>query len=308
MWNHVYSIVRLALAGLSFLWFMGAAAAGDNARTGDFPVRNWQAPTYWMPPQDAPGSAPPAVKGSGTLTRTAGTGALLAGSVTPLSGPLTFVAVTPCRLVDTRSWAGMPAPFGAPALVASAIRPFPVLSHPYCVLPAAAKALSLNLLAIPNGRLDWFSAWPGGYPYPGTSFLNSYSGDLVNNAVVIGVGVDGSINVRAGNPMDLIVDVNGYYIDLATPTKALGGVVNSNGSAQSLPQGSGSSRTAAGQYTVTFPPGTFPATSTPSPVVSPIGSIVNLLSASVLRFSDGSGALSVVWANDVTFSFVVAPN
>lgn len=303
--------MRAGLAWLQLFCFctvtMTPVLAGSpDPRQIDIPVRNWPVPQYWMPAQ------PPTSTTDITTGLKAASDAPVAtprmGSVTPLSGPLVFVAITPCRMVDTRAFAGMPAPFGVPALGAYSTRNFPLKNHPTCVIPPEAKAYSLNIVAIPQGPLSFLSAWPGGYPFPVTSFLNSYTGDIVNNAVIIAAGVNGSINVVAGNPTDLLIDVNGYFVDMPEAKRALGGVVSANGSSQSLPAGCSSARNGVGQYTITFPAGTFPAGSSPAPVLSPIGSPATLQGASIVRLNDGSGTMTVNWSNDVTFSFVVAPN
>ena len=53
------------------------------------------------------------------------------------SGGLRFIAVTPCRVADTRSSQGFPAPFGAPSLVGNSSRNFPIQLSP-CGIPATA--------------------------------------------------------------------------------------------------------------------------------------------------------------------------
>lgn len=229
-------------------------------------------------------------------------------SVTPITGPMVFVGITPCRLVDTRSSMGFPAPFGAPALQPRVVRTFPLKSHPNCIIPPEAKAFSLNLLAITSGPLAWLSAWPDGYPYPNTSFLNGTAAGLYNNAVILAAGVNGGIDVRSENPAELIVDLNGFFMEVSASNRTLGGVVQSNGPAQSLPAGWTSARSGTGQYVISFPANTLPAGSSPVPVLTPIGAIATLQGASVVRLADGSGTLTAVWSNDVTFSFVLAPN
>lgn len=272
----------------------------------DIPVRNWPAPAYWMPAQPpdlagVPGST------SGKLSQPPGA-APRSGSVTPITGPLVFVGITPCRLVDTRSAMGFPAPFGGPSLQPRVVRTFPLKSHPNCIIPPEAKAFSLNLLAICPGPLAWLSAWPDGYPYPNTSFLNAAAAGLYNNAVILAAGVNGGIDVWVENQADLIVDLNGYYMEAAAVNRTLGGVIQSNGTAQSLPAGWTSTRSGTGQYVISFPANTLPAGSSPASVLTPIGAIATLQGASVVRLADGSGTLTAVWSNDTTFSFVLAPN
>lgn len=272
----------------------------------DIPIRNWPAPAYWMPSQPAEMASASGVSG-GKLSQPPGA-APRSGSVTPITGPLVFVGITPCRLVDTRSSMGFPAPFGAPSLQPRVVRTFPFKSHPNCIIPPEAKAFSLNLLAICPGPMPWLSAWPDGYPYPNTSFLNATTAGLYNNAVILAAGVNGGIDVWVESQVDLIVDLNGYYIEVSSASRTLGGVIQSNGAAQSLPAGWTSSRTGTGQYVISFPANTLPAGSSPAPVLTPIGSIATLQGASVVRLADGSGTLTAVWSNDITFSFVLAPN
>ncbi len=218
------------------------------------------------------------------------------------------MGITPCRLVDTRPWEGFPAPFGAPAFAPDEIRSFPFLSHPNCLLPPNVKAFSLNLLILPPGPLPWLSAWPDGYPYPHTSFLNATEAGIYNNAVIIGAGVNGGISVLAKAATHLIIDINGYFIDMPASNSTLGGVISASGTAQSLPSGCTSARAGTGQYVITFPPNTFPAGSSPAPVLTPIGAVATLQGASVVRMADGSGTLSVHWSNDIMFSFLLTPN
>lgn len=47
------------------------------------------------------------------------------------------------------------------------------------------------------------------------STLNSYAGKVVANAAIVPVAMNGSINVFASNPTDLVVDANGYFAPLA---------------------------------------------------------------------------------------------
>lgn len=283
-----------------------AAVAWASQEVQDIPIRNWPAPAYWMPAQQ-PDLAGVSGLTAGKLPGQPGDTSR-SSSVTPLTGPLVFIGITPCRLVDTRAYMNFPAPFGPPALQPNVIRTFPLKSHPNCILPPEAKAFSLNLLAISAGPLSYLSSWPDGYPYPSTSFLNGSTAGLYNNAVIIAAGVNGGIDVRTGNAVDLIVDLNGYYVEASSGSRTLGGVIQSNGVAQSLPAGWTSTRNGTGQYVMSFPANTLPAGSSPAPVLTPIGAIATLQGASVVRLADGSGTLTVVWSNDITFSFVLAPN
>ena len=123
---------------------------------------------------------------------------------------LSFYPLAPCRVVDTRTGQGFTGAFGPPSLAAYADRTFPILSSA-CSIPPTAQAYSLNLTAVPDGPLGFLSAWAAGESYPGVSTLNSTDGSMIANAAIVPAGTGGSITVVAGDPTDLIVDINGYF-------------------------------------------------------------------------------------------------
>ncbi len=86
---------------------------------------------------------------------------------------LRFVAVTPCRIVDTRQAEG---PFGGPTLGSNSLRTFPI-PQSGCSIPATAQAYSLNVTVVPKGPLAYLSLWPTGQTQPLVSTLNSFGGD-----------------------------------------------------------------------------------------------------------------------------------
>ncbi len=90
---------------------------------------------------------------------------------------LYFVPIAPCRVVDTRRAAG---PFGAPFLSGGTSRDFAIRNSASCpgAIPANAdvQAYSLNVTAVPHGKLSWLSVYPAGTTRPGVSALNSYDG------------------------------------------------------------------------------------------------------------------------------------
>jgi len=124
-----------------------------------------------------------------------------------VSGALEFYPVSPCRIVDTRGTTG---PLGGPSMSAGLPRTFPVLSSA-CAIPAAAQAYSLNFTAIPSGPLGFVSTWPTGRVQPTVSTLNALTGSITANAAMVPAGLNGSIDVVATNPTDLLIDINGYF-------------------------------------------------------------------------------------------------
>jgi hypothetical protein len=126
-------------------------------------------------------------------------------------GALHFYALsTPCRIADTRPSQGQVGSFGPPALAAYSGRSFPVLSSA-CNIPATAQAYALNVTAIPSGQLDFLSIWPAGKPFPNVSTLNAPKGLVLANAAIVPAGTNGAIMLTAGNPTDIVIDINGYF-------------------------------------------------------------------------------------------------
>lgn len=126
-----------------------------------------------------------------------------------LESPLGFIPITPCRIADTREGYGKSGPFGPPLLNGS--RDLPVTTSA-CGIPAGAGAYSLNVTAVPRGRLGYVTVWPQGRSQPPSSNLNAPSGNVTANAVIVPAGSGGGISVYASDPTDLVVDINGYFI------------------------------------------------------------------------------------------------
>ncbi len=127
------------------------------------------------------------------------------------SAPVRFVPVAPCRIVDTRAGQGTTDAFGPPSMAAGGVREFPLPTSP-CGLPAAAKAYSLNVTAVPTDPLYYLTIWPTGQPQPFVSTLNSFDGSVVANAAIVPAGVNGSVSVYVTSATDVVIDVNGYFV------------------------------------------------------------------------------------------------
>ena len=80
----------------------------------------------------------------------------------------------------------------------------------------------------------------GGRPGLGRELvLNSLQGFVVANAAIVPAGSDGGIQVKAANATDLIIDVNGYFVDnTAKLTLPFSGYSFNNSSAFSVTNGS----------------------------------------------------------------------
>jgi hypothetical protein len=111
------------------------------------PLKNWATPLYWQPNQGERESTPQLQFSANAVSADA----------------LTFIAITPCRLVDTRGAAagfnGMD-PFAGPSIAAKGTLTVPVQSPteatanttpaPCGVIPSIAQAYSFNLTVVPT--------------------------------------------------------------------------------------------------------------------------------------------------------------
>ena len=136
---------------------------------------------------------------------------------------LSYIAMTPCRAVDTRG-IGTSGTFGTPSMLAGIKRDFQLWKSPNCIgIPSTVKAYSLNITVVPSaGELSYLTIWPTGSPQPGVSTLNSPFGSVVANAATITAGTGGSVSVYVTDVTDVIIDVSGYYADLSGSTGPIG--------------------------------------------------------------------------------------
>ena len=168
------------------------------------PLKHWATPLYWQPTQiPAPGQAVVATPGDAT-------------AFSASANPLVFVAMLPCRVVDTRTGNGFTGAFGPPSLVGGVSRTFPILSSTTCTIPTEAQAYSFDITVVPPGPLTYVTAYSTGQRTPVAAIaVESPQGTLASNTGIIPAGSNGSIDVYASNPTDLVVDINGYYVSFA---------------------------------------------------------------------------------------------
>jgi hypothetical protein len=122
---------------------------------------------------------------------------------------LDFFTVEPCRVVDTRNPDG---PLGGPALVAATERVFTVAGA--CGVPAAAKAVSVNVTVTQPTAAGNLRLYPSGIPRPLASTINYVPGLTRANNAVVPLGSLGEMAVycaQASGNAHFILDVNGYF-------------------------------------------------------------------------------------------------
>ena len=119
-----------------------------------------------------------------------------------------FNALTPTRLLDTRSNGG---PLGP-----GQTRSLPVGGRGG-VPTAGAEAVVVNVTVTDATASSYLSVFPGGTARQGTSNLNFVAGKQVANRVIVPIGAGGTINLfNAAGQVNVIVDVNGWFTDTST--------------------------------------------------------------------------------------------
>lgn len=130
----------------------------------------------------------------------------------PAAGSLAYYPLTPCRVIETRADYRTPAgPYGPPSFDARQTRRFRFPGNPYCTVPAGAAAYSVTITVVPPGPLQFLTAWPAGGPQPNISNINSPSGRVLANNIILPASSDGSVDIFAFDRTDVLVDITGYF-------------------------------------------------------------------------------------------------
>jgi YVTN family beta-propeller protein len=132
------------------------------------------------------------------------------------SGPLLFVPMTPCRLVDTRKPNG---PLGGPSIPTGTYRSFALPTSTCLVaMPATTAAYSMNVTIVPHGGLGYLTVWPTGEDRPGISTMNSLDGRIKASGAIVPAGANGAVSVFASGTTDVILDIDGYFVPAPEPS------------------------------------------------------------------------------------------
>jgi hypothetical protein len=182
-------VASLALFGLASL---------ASAQLQDIPVSNWTVPPYTQ-----------SSAGGGFTTMT---------DITPA---IPFVAVIPCRIVDTRAAAGFPAGYGPPNLSPGVPRNFDLNSGPCPGLPTNVGAYSLNVTVVNPSGPGHLVIYPQGFPQPTVSSINYVAGQTIANAVIV-PSSGGVVTVVAGvSATEVLIDINGYFTGIFNPNNGV---------------------------------------------------------------------------------------
>ncbi len=180
-------------------------------------------------------------------------GLILCEGLVVAATPLSYVAVTPCRIIDSRAPIG---PFGGPTLSANTVRVVQIPASS-CNIPSNSSAYSINLAVITSSPVYVTVVWPDGQPMPGVSTLNDYQGTVVANAAIVPAGNNGAIDILVSNTADFVIDINGYFVAQTNSTSTALGTGASNAGTQNTAIGfdtlqlnTGTGNTAVGSYSL----------------------------------------------------------
>jgi hypothetical protein len=160
-----------------------------------------------------------ATEGAAPVLRSAAAAAaapILDGAADAAPGASRFVALSPTRVLDSRSGLGMPS--GSARKVA-AQEALGLRVGGVGGVPGGATAVVLNLTVTGNDGPSYVTAWPAGRVPPETSVINlEYAGQTIANLVTVPVGADGSVDLFTVAATHLIADVAGYYVGAGSAT------------------------------------------------------------------------------------------
>ncbi len=116
--------------------------------------------------------------------------------------PGVYTAMSPKRLLDTRSSGGKLGPGGSMNLAIAGTNG----------VPANASAVILNVTAVDESTAGFFTLYPTGAKLPTASNLNWVAGETVPNLVSVGLGAGGKVTIYNGLGMaDAVIDLEGYF-------------------------------------------------------------------------------------------------
>jgi hypothetical protein len=125
------------------------------------------------------------------------------------TGPGTFLAVGPSRVLDTRSGVGAPQFAVQPG---STVR-FQVAGQGGVPASGAGSAV-LNVTVTQPDKNGYLTVYPGDAPRPTASNVNFVANQTVANLVVAPLAADGTVTIFNGSAgtVQLLADTAGYYL------------------------------------------------------------------------------------------------
>lgn len=206
-------------------------AAPPQSQLVDIPLHNWTVPRVVATQQEstAPGGFVRAdEQGHRSLTPQT--------NIVPAAVPYSnFVALTPCRMYDTRSFGPATPLAGGSSITVNPNGVYPTGFTPCSGIPGTAAAYSINITVFgsaANGSFAFLTAYPTGTTRPAVSTMNFSTGSQTSNAAIITAGTSGSFDVYTTYTTNFTIDINGYFLAndaTTTQTSALSGSFTTTG-------------------------------------------------------------------------------
>ncbi len=130
--------------------------------------------------------------------------------------PYQFTAVTPCRLLDTRTGSALQ---GETATTFDLVT---LAQNNGCADLSAAAIYSLNITLVPinGGPVSYLTIWPAGQNQPTVSTMNSLDGRVKANAAIVPAGAGNAVSVFVTNTTNVLIDINAYFAPVSPSTLA----------------------------------------------------------------------------------------
>lgn len=124
----------------------------------------------------------------------------------PAPGPAPYQAITPARLVDTRTGVG-----ASRSQVAGRTEIAVQVAGRAGLPSAGVQSVVLNVTAVDPQWAGNLAVRPDSGGKPSTSNVNYAKGRTIANQVIAKVGSDGKVRVYSSADSDVVVDIAGYY-------------------------------------------------------------------------------------------------
>jgi trimeric autotransporter adhesin len=138
-----------------------------------------------------------------------------------------FIAIVPCRVVDTRNALG---PYGGPKMTGSETRSFDIDNGPCPGIPSGAAAYSVAIGVTETvGNGSYLTAWPTGTSQPLVATITWNEGLTLVTAAIVPSGTGGAISLFTSKATHVTIDINGYFVEGVVSSIAAGGGISGGG-------------------------------------------------------------------------------
>lgn len=122
-----------------------------------------------------------------------------------------YTALTPARILDTRSHTGV-----CPGGTCTTLGPGQAMTLKVAgqggVPATGVAAAALSVVVTQPSSSGWLTVWPSNVNWPGTSNLNWSANQTVSNLVVVKLAPDGTVNLfNFSGTAEVVIDVSGWY-------------------------------------------------------------------------------------------------